>query len=296
MYKLRNGKFAVNVPFDAINALQIKDGDEVDFFKHPEGFFIFSKKSEIVAALTQKPQQTIQRTEQGGSESGIMVDAEELGLLKKLDEFKYTDRTKDKVNAKLNDDERQVLQKLIKKKLVVPYRKPGEQDYHYSIPNDIYKKFLFRMRGITPAKELEMLKWQKPAPQPEPVKEKEPKTWEKRFASNDSNISLLETNGFIVLPTEAEASNLSIALEDSIRHGLVIGTRAFNKKFYVALKGFIEKNTVKIIKTLGHKSMNVSEISKITGIPEDGIRSILYILLESGDITELKKDVFRVIE
>ena len=297
VYKLRNGKFAVNVPFEVINALEIKEGDDVDFFNHPDKFYIFAKKSAIVATLTKTSPQVAVRSEKFGAQAGVMVDAEELGMLKKLDEFKYNDRTNIKVNAKLNDSERQVLQNLIKKKIVVPYKKPNEQEYHYSIPNDVYEKFLFRKRGIAPDKELEMLKWQqKVAPVAASVKEKEPKAWEKKLSEGESNVSLLESDGFIVLPTEAEASNLSIALEDSIRHGLVIGTRAFNKKFYVVLKGFVEKNTAKIIKALGHKSMNVSELSKLTGIPEDGIRSVLYILLENGDVTEVRKDIFKLIE
>ena len=296
MYKLKNGKFSVNIPFEVMDALSLKDGDEVDFFMHPDKYFIFAKKSNIVSILLNKSPQPKPAGEKAPLQTSVMVDAEELGLLKKLDEFKYNDRTKEKVNAKLNDQEKEVLQRLIKNKIVVPFKKPNEQDYHYSISNEVYTKFLFRMRGLTPAKELEMLKWKKEEQSSQPHKEIGSKSWENKPASVNTNVGLLETNGFIVVQTEAEASSLSIALEDSIRHGLVIGTRAFNRKFYVALKGFIEKNTPKIIRALGHKSMNVTDISKITDIPEDGIRSVLYILLESGDITEVRRDIFRIIE
>jgi bifunctional DNA-binding transcriptional regulator/antitoxin component of YhaV-PrlF toxin-antitoxin module len=296
VYKLKNGKLSVNIPFEVISVLGLKDGDDVDFFMHPEKYFIFAKKSDIVPMLLKNGQQPKPTEETLAPPTGVMVDAEELGLLKKLDEFRYPDRTRDKVNAKLNDKETQVLQGLMKKKIVALFKKPNEQEYRYSISNDVYTKFLFRMRGLAPDKELEMLKWQKEEPVRQPLKESGPKEWEKKIGGVDTNMGLLETNGFIVLQTEAEASALSIALEDSIRRGLVIGTRAFNKKFYVALKGFIEKSASKIIKAIGHKSMSVSDLSKITGVPEDGIRSVLYILLESGDITEVRKDVFRMIE
>jgi len=87
---------------------------------------------------------------------------------------------------------------------------------------------------------------------------------------------------------------VSGALEDSIRHGLILGTRAFNKKFYIGLRGYINKNASKILKLIDQKSMSIPDIASETGVDEDGVRTILYVLSESGDVTEVRKDVFRV--
>jgi transcription initiation factor IIE alpha subunit len=38
----------------------------------------------------------------------------------------------------------------------------------------------------------------------------------------------------------------------------------------------------------------VEEMSKETGIEEDGIRAILYIMSESGEVTEQRRDIFKI--
>ena len=89
--------------------------------------------------------------------------------------------------------------------------------------------------------------------------------------------------------SEAEATSLSTLLEASIRMGLVIGTRAFNKKFYIALKRFVAENAASVLKLIEKKSVPLPEIAKSLNIDEDAARTILYLLAESGDATEVRK-------
>ncbi len=111
----------------------------------------------------------------------------------------------------------------------------------------------------------------------------------------NENIEKLEKDGFIVLSTEAEAAAVSLALEDSVRHGLVLGTRAFNKKFYIILRDFFNNNSGKVLKSLKEGPKSVDELAKDTGMDGDAIRAMLYLLAEQGDASERRRDVFALI-
>jgi len=273
-----------------ISELGIKDGDDVDFFKFSGKSFLFAKKNDIVDLLT-KLQTTGPSVPVQQPNASIAVDAKELAILQKLDTLRYNDRTKDKVNAMLTPDERQTLQSLLKKKFVSLFKKSSEQEFKYGIAKNIYDMFLYGKRqkssGVQPA--VVPASSSKP---PEPTVRQ--KQWEQKLGGSSAYTTLLETKGFVVMQNEADASSLSAALEDSIRRGLVLGTRAFNKKFYVATRNFINQNAPKLMGALGDKGRNVEDLAKDTGIEEDGIRAILYIMSENGDVTELRRDIFKL--
>ena len=99
VYKSKVGdKLVVYIPYDVISALDIKDGDDVDFFKFSGKSFLFAKKNDIVDLLT-KLQTTGPSVPVQQPSATIAVDAKELAILQKLDTLRYNDRTKDKVNA-----------------------------------------------------------------------------------------------------------------------------------------------------------------------------------------------------
>lgn len=305
VYKSKaSNRLVVYIPSDVISSLDIKDGDEVDFFKFSGKSFLFAKKADIVDLLTKLQGQNVQVMQavaprQPAAESAG-VDSKELAILQKLDTLRYSDRTKDKVNAMLSAEERQTLQGLVRKKFVELFKKSNEQEFKYSITKSIYNMFLYgkRPRATAPGA---------PAPRPpvavaapaasssyKAAEVGRPKPWEQKLGGSSAYTNLLESKGFVVLQNETDASNLSAAMEESIRHGLVLGTRAFNKKFYIATRSFISKNTPALMGSLGEKGRSVEELSKETGIEEDGIRAILYIMSESGDVTELRRDIFRL--
>jgi bifunctional DNA-binding transcriptional regulator/antitoxin component of YhaV-PrlF toxin-antitoxin module len=296
----------VYIPSDVLSALDIKDGDDVDFFKFSGKSFLFAKKADIVDLLTKLQGQNVQVVQAAvqanvpkqPAAGSVEVNAKELAILQKLDTLRYNDRTKDKVDAMLSAEERQTLQGLVRKKFIDLFKKPGDQEYKYSITKNIYNMFLYgkRPRAASPVAPV-----QRPAVAVQPpagvYKAAEPsksKPWEQKLGSGSAYTSLLESKGFVVLQNEADASNLSAAMEESIRHGLVLGTRAFNKKFYIATRSYINKNTPTLMGALGEKGRSVEELSKETGIEEDGIRAILYIMSESGEVTEQRRDIFKI--
>ncbi|MEM0149995.1 MAG: AbrB/MazE/SpoVT family DNA-binding domain-containing protein [Candidatus Micrarchaeaceae archaeon] len=286
MYKLNN-KLVVSLPYDVIETLGVHDGDEIDFFKYSDKSFIFAKKNYIASLLTKGMAPSKAAAQAQGQEQEQVAKVVELGegeleLLKKLDTLRYNERTVSNVNSILNGSEKEVLQRLIKKGFVEPFKKPGEQQYKYSIPKGIYDRFLFGKR------EKKMPSGERAAP----TIEKSAKGWEDKLMSSNY-MELLESKGYIVLSSEAEAANVSAALEDSIKQGLVVGTRAFNKKFYIALRGFINKYAPKIVKLIEQKPLGSAEIAQKIGIDPEGVRAVMYYMAEAGDVTEVRKDIFK---
>ena len=243
VYKTKNNKLAVYVPYDVIEALGIKDGDDLDFLKYGESTYLLAKKMDIVKLLAkantaEEPKESKPSTGKAAyaprivSGSTLSLEPQELSLLKKLDTLKYNDRTSTKVSGMLSSDEKATLQTLIKRGIVVPFKKSTEKEIKYSIQKNVYDQFPYRnkpkeaqpiVNTVQKAKSTQTVTQQ-------PVRQK---AWEQRIASSgaEAYIEMLESKGFLVLNSEPDAALVSAALEDSIRQGLILGTRAFNKKF-----------------------------------------------------------------
>lgn len=274
-----------------INTLGIKEGDDLEFLKYGENTFILANKNDLVNMLTKANLGSAQEMQKTSAKAELSIEPRELDVLKKLDTLRYNDRTSTKVNSMLNADEKNTLQALIKKNMVRPFKKSNEKEVKYSIQKNVYDMFLYRKRNQTVAQGyIQKAKSQQAAPA---ARIASPKAWEQKLTGTEAYMDLLESKGFLVLNNEADATIVSAALEDSIRQGLVVGTRAFNKKFYIGLRGFINKNASKILKLIDQKSMNVEDIAKEADLEEDGVRTILYVLSESGDVTEVRRDMFR---
>ncbi|MDE1851769.1 MAG: hypothetical protein KGH69_03725 [Candidatus Micrarchaeota archaeon] len=274
------------LPFEVINALKLKDGDEVDFIKLNQSSFAFAKKSDIASMLVGGKALQEQKPEVMTAAQQVSMSDPELGVLKKLDTLRYMNRTPENVSRILNDSEKSTLKQLLDKKRVTLF-KNSKGTQLYSIPKSIYDTFLMRKRqGQQEQKKDEGMKESKVVKQYTYMLKKKPES------AQDPNVRFLEQNGFVVVTTEGEAATLSLALEESIRQGIVLGTRAFNKKFYVVLRAFFERYSGAIIKELRGGSSKVGEIADTLGLDEDGVRGVLYLLSENGDVSEKKRDTF----
>ncbi len=260
----------------------IEEGDEVEFFPLNNKSFMFAKKQDVANLV-------MQSGNAGNAAGNEGIDNKELAVLKKLDTLRYNQRSASNVDKILDDDEKKVLEELLGKGMVsVRYdREKGEK--LYGISKQIYDRFLMRKKVVQETRQ-------------------EPKSFTRSFQTQGSESQTkrlatslegdksreLEEQGYIVVNSEAEAGNLSLALEDSIRHGLVIGTRSFNKKFYIVTRLFFNKNSAAILKVLENGSKSVDEIASEINVPEDAVRAVLYLLAESGDVSERKRDFFSV--
>ena len=299
IYKNKD-KYIVYLPFEVIKQLGLQGEEEVDFFKFSDKAFLFAKKQDITNLLIGANQQQTAKAAPTPAPSanvkgsGTDLSEEEILVLKKLDTMRYSQRTVPNIAKLLSEVEKRTLESLIGKKAVTLYR--DRKEPLYSITKDVYDRFLMRKKELID---------KKPAPSQFVPKEAEaapreivkPRLWTVRAAGGirNENIDKLEEQGFIVLQTEAEASSLSLALEDSVRHGLVLGTRSFNKKFYIIMRSFFDANSANVIKSLKDGPKSVDSLVKETGLDEDAIRSMLYLLSEQGDVSEKRRDVFALI-
>ncbi len=286
IYKQKSGKLILYLPPDVIRVLGLDENEEVDFFKYNDKSFLIAKKSEISNMLSGKPQEATKAQSQMAtplaSKSQYQNDqlsGEEIAVLRKLDTIRYNMRTKENVEKLLSESERSTLNQLLKRKAVNLFQGNKSSVPLYGIAKNVYDKFLMRKKPAQQAV-------QKPS-----EREFKIPLLKKNIDDNPYVVSL-EEHGFIILQTEAEATSLSLTLEESIRQGFVLGTRAFNRKFYIVLRSFIEKDSAKIIKSIRAGNNKVPDISKEVNLPEDGVRAILYLLSENGDVSEKKRDYF----
>jgi len=194
--------------------------------------------------------------------------------LKKLDSIKYGERTSKEVEKSFSKREKEVLENLIKKKVVEIRKSKGKE--LYSIALSVYNRFLLRKKGIKIGKGGEVVK-------------AEIKNQEKDLISN------LEKEGYIVVQTEEEANEISKILENDIRMGNVIGTRGFDKKYYVVLSSFFAKESQKIIELLKNGEATLQEICQKLNFEEQKAKALLTLLLEKGDVIEKRKNLFQLV-
>lgn len=299
IYK-HNNKLILYLPIEISKKLGLKEDDELDYFEYNNKSFLIAKKADIVSMLTgatesksERASREIppQRQAQYGASAGHPLSREELSVLKKLDTLRYPERTVENVSNILDKDEKAVLQDMLKRNVIALFKKGSASVY--SIPKSIYDNFLMRKKATQamPGGRKEQAPPVRPAETPARSRADRPIY----NPNNAPEISELEDRGYIVLQTEAEAARVSLMLEDSIRHGQVLGTRSFsNKKFFIVTRQFLDRHIPSIFKMLREGARRTSEIAANENIDADAARAILYTLAENGDITEKKKDIFAI--
>lgn len=301
----KNDKEVIYLPFDVVKQLGIKEDDEVDFFKYSDRAFLFAKKADITNLLM-SPKGPVQTTTAPAAPavSASRMSAAEIDVLKKLDTLRYPVRTVTNVEKLLDADEKKVLEQLMKKGAVSLYNNEKMNVKLYSISKSIYDNFLMRkikQETAVLARAEAAPAAKAPAPKEPEVRKAQPAAapYVQRTATPDLKNEMvvqLEEKGYVVAQTEAEASSVSLALEMSIRQGQILGTRAFNKKYYIVMRTFLERNSAKLVKELRAGPKSVAALAETISVDEDGVRGILYLMAEQGDVTENRRDTFALVE
>ncbi|MFH1057042.1 MAG: hypothetical protein V1717_04600 [Candidatus Micrarchaeota archaeon] len=102
----------------------------------------------------------------------------------------------------------------------------------------------------------------------------------------------LESKGFVVVFNEDGAKQVSEEMAEEIRSGAVVGSRGFDKRFYVCTKEFIQRFTPKVLSALKETSLSPEQVAEKTKLSDDAVKAILCILMDEGEIIEKKKGVF----
>lgn len=271
VFKIGN-RFAIYLPPFVVEQLKIKENEEVNFLKFKK-WFIFGKKEELAKLIEKgiEEEEKIEEKEEKEEKKYFVPTQEELEVLKKLDSIKYSERNRKEIEKRFSKREKEILENLIKKKVVEVRKSKGEE--LYSIALSVYNRFLLRKKGIKIGKRGEVVQ----------VEQKD-------------QIASLEKEGYLVLSTEEEANEISKKLENDIRIGNVIGTRGFDKKYYVVLSSFFVKESQKIIELLKKGEATLQEICEKLNFEEPKAKALLALLLEKGDIIEKRKNVFQLVK
>ncbi len=287
IYKTKSNKLIVNLPDDLVKSMKLSEGQEVEFLRNDDGSYRVVRKDDAYV----DGREAGATAQQVARKASLTPSQGEIAVLKKIDTLRYQMRTVENVNKLLTQDEKAVMKSLLQKKFVNLFNsKDGNRVY--SISKDVYDNFLMRKKspqGIAPAPQARAYQQPRGAAyvqhMRQPLASYTP-------ATETEEVAMLEKEGYIVLQSESQAAAISSALEESIRKGHVLGTRAFNRKFYIVLRSFMEKNGPQLIKLIGSGTSKTTDLSAKTGIDEEGIRAILYLLSESGEVSEKRRDAF----
>ncbi len=194
---------------------------------------------------------------------------EEIELLRKLESFKFEERIPYNVHKGLGEKERKLLESLVKRGVVTvfkggKYAKTGV----YNIPSQYYS--LVKKEGAAPAT-------------PGPTR-------------GETGIAHLEKYGYVVIESEGEAKQLSLSLEKRIKSGEIMGTRGFDKTFYVATRTFYNELAEKVRALLRAGDKSIDELSWKLGVRNDMARVALELMNQEGEVIEKKKGVYSLID
>jgi len=188
------------------------------------------------------------------------LSSEEMKLLRKLNTIKFSERIPYNVNRKLDSEERGVLDNLIRKGAVRVY-KGGKYSKTgvYDISDDVYALLKNTEREeITPE-------------------------------------SSLERNGYAVIEDAKTAERISSILQKEISLGEILGVRGFDKRFYIAKRGWFVEKCESVKRCVGKKLRSVEEISRETHLNESACRVVLEIMRERGEVIEKRKGAYELV-
>jgi len=209
----------------------------------------------------------LERKPSKDSGNKTLMDAEK-AVLKKLTGIKFEKRTPENVNGVLTEGEKKVLMYLMKKKYVNEFKSRKYPKGVYNIADSVYPL----LRGESP-----------------PKKEEKPQS-DYRM----SFIDLLKRDGYLVIPDSKKAYAFTEDAKKKKMQREFVGVRNFDGRFYVATRRFMTK-AASLIRKKMKDEMDVPTLAEMCNLPVEGVRVIMNILANEGEVVEKRKDVFAVV-
>jgi len=193
-----------------------------------------------------------------GLKKAHAVSDDEMAVLRKINEVRFSERTKERLRTVLTEGEQKILGRLVKRGAVQFYQEGKYKDTGvYSITKDYYS-FLA-------------------------VPEKKP-----------GNIvhSVFGQKKYLVADDIERARELLTQLEEEVRNGDVVSVRGFDKKVYITTREAVESVGSKVVASLEKGELTLAAITKACNDDEGLVRAVLEILRESGDLIEKRRGVY----
>jgi len=265
---IRHGEnLAIIIPKEMLG---IRDGAELEFVEVKPGIYTLVSPEALAAKVAKEALPEVAK-EAPKAAAGDGPTADELRLLRKLDRIAYTERLPPKVQRLLLEDEKKVLKELIEKGFVRIY-KAGKyaQTGVYDISSKIYP--LVRQKAAVQAAEIP----------PERTAEKRTLTWDEHLGKY----------GYVIVENEIDAKAASAKLEQEIKSGEVLGTRGFDRKYYVAQRRFYDAWSGRIWQLLKQGERGCPEVATSLAMSEVACKVALELMREKGEVLEKRKGLY----
>jgi antitoxin component of MazEF toxin-antitoxin module len=262
------GKLALVLPDAVGRALELAEGDELALHELGSGAYAITRKGARIGREVDE-----QETGAGATKGGL--DDEALRVLRKLESIRFEMRTPKKVGEVMTNAERHVLDALVENKVIGFFKSAKYKEGVYNIPKDIYE--LVRGSG----------KKDNAAPVTA--------AGASSSAAYDNPEESLEKLGYAIVEREQDAKLLSERLNPQIKSGELMGVRGFDRRFYLARKGFYVAVSERLEKALrGKKSRTVPEIAHDAKVKEDECAVVLNLMREEGEVLEKKRGTYEL--
>jgi predicted O-linked N-acetylglucosamine transferase (SPINDLY family) len=184
------------------------------------------------------------------------LNSDEQALIKKLISIKFSDRTCPYVQKILNSKEKDILNRLLNRNLIQVYKSNKYPQGVYTLNKIFYSE-------------------------------------NKRKISD--NLDFLEKFGYIVF------DDYSLAFKFMEENKMKIektaqASKGFDKRYYIVLNSFLEKNKQKIFSLLQKGPKSSLELSQKLNIQLDGVQALLLFLAQEGEIIEKSKDLWSMVD
>lgn len=253
----------------------IRNGAEVELVEAKPGvWLVFGEAAGHVRAMGAAP----------SARPALKVSGEELSLLRKMAAMPMESRT---VKGMGLSSHEQVLLNEMKGRDLVFYSSKKYPKGVYGLSQEAY---LLATADLHRAQAPVVLPAALPGKLPaasgvEKVSEMASLTWEEHLVKY----------GYVVIESEGVAREASAKLEAELKSGAVLGTRGFDRKYYVAVKAFYSEWGAKARKLLKEGDATVDAVSGKLGMSEVAARVEMELMREQGEIIEKKKGVYSLV-
>jgi len=223
------------------------------------------------------------------------LSEDDIAILKKLLQFKFEERTPERLENALSASDKRKLNDMIRQHIVnVYYEGKYSKSGVYNVPTLVYRQYLQQAaqasaRPTAPAA-IPHVEYKSPAAiRPSAAASAPSKA---QVPVKLTPIQLLEKNGFLIMQSEMDAKEFSDSYSSRIRRKEIFGVRGFDKKYYIVKSSFVTKNESKVRAFLKSGAKSADKVAEALGVEPQGAVALLTIMNEEGELIERKRGIF----
>jgi hypothetical protein len=190
-------------------------------------------------------------------------------ILDKLVQSGLKERVEGRFERMLNEQERKRFEKLVAEGRVIKFKL-----------SDKYKKAVYKL--------------------PEELNKSDNKSEQMHSEEEQAEatpLEVLETQGYVIIDSEAEARRFSETMRAAVQSGEVRGVKSFDGKYYVISTELLERYAPKVLSVLSDQGpASVEQISAHIKTDSLLVKTVCELLRESGQVVEKRRNIYALVE